>query len=50
MLFRSIAVSVRAQRAAGWLGAAVGLSFTLMGVAIVLGLHYGKFPLGGYAQ
>jgi succinate dehydrogenase / fumarate reductase cytochrome b subunit len=45
-----IAVSVRAQRAAGWFGAAVAVSFTLMGVAIVLGLHYGKFPLGGYVQ
>lgn len=45
-----IAVTVRAQRAAAWFGAAVGLSFTLIGVAIVLGLHYGKFPLGGYVQ
>jgi succinate dehydrogenase / fumarate reductase cytochrome b subunit len=45
-----IAVSVRAQRAAGWFGAAVAVGFTLIGVAIVLGLHYGKFPLGGYVQ
>ncbi len=45
-----IAVSVRAQRAAGWFGAAVAVLFTLMGGAIVLGLHYGKFPLGGYVQ
>jgi succinate dehydrogenase / fumarate reductase, cytochrome b subunit len=45
-----IAVSVRAQRAAGWFGAVVAVSFTLMGVAIVLGLHYGMFPLGGYVQ
>jgi succinate dehydrogenase / fumarate reductase, cytochrome b subunit len=45
-----IAVSVKAQRAAGWFGALVAVSFTLMGVAIVLGLHYGKFPLGGYVQ
>jgi succinate dehydrogenase / fumarate reductase cytochrome b subunit len=45
-----IAVSVRAQRAAGWFGAAVAVSFTLVGFAIVLGLHFGRFPLGGYVQ
>ncbi len=45
-----IAVSVRAQRAAGWFGAAVAVIFTFVGLAIVIGLHYGKFPLGGYVQ
>ena len=45
-----IAVSVRAQRAAGWFGAAVAIAFTLMGFAIVLGLYFGRFPLGGYVQ
>ena len=45
-----IAVTVRSQRAFGLLGAAVGIAFTLAGIAIVLGLHYGAFPLGGYVQ
>src|SRR5271155_1469102 len=45
-----IAVSVPAQRAAGWFGAAVAVTFTLVGVAIALALHYGAFPLGGYVQ
>jgi succinate dehydrogenase / fumarate reductase, cytochrome b subunit len=45
-----IAVSTTAQRAAGWLGAAVAVAFTFVGVAIVLALHYGAFPLGGYIQ
>jgi succinate dehydrogenase / fumarate reductase cytochrome b subunit len=45
-----IAVSVAAQRAAGWFGAAVAVAFTFIGVAIVLALHYGAFPLGGYVQ
>jgi succinate dehydrogenase / fumarate reductase cytochrome b subunit len=45
-----IAVSVQAQRAAGWFGAAVAVGFTLIGVAIVIALHYGAFPLGGYVQ
>lgn len=45
-----IAVSVQAQRAAGWFGAAVAVAFTFVGVAIVLALHYGAFPLGGYVQ
>jgi succinate dehydrogenase / fumarate reductase cytochrome b subunit len=43
-----IAVSVRSQRAFGLLGAAVGIGFTLAGIAIVIGMHYGAFPLGGY--
>ncbi|MFZ3216657.1 MAG: hypothetical protein WA192_11410 [Candidatus Acidiferrales bacterium] len=45
-----IAVSVKAQCAAGWFGAAVAVIFTFLGVAIVIGLHYGVFPLGGYVQ
>ncbi|MGA7190473.1 MAG: hypothetical protein WBY66_18415, partial [Candidatus Acidiferrales bacterium] len=45
-----IAVSVKAQRAAGWFGAAVAVAFTFVGLAIVIGLHYGMFPLGGYVQ
>jgi succinate dehydrogenase / fumarate reductase cytochrome b subunit len=45
-----IAVSVSAQRAAGWFGAAVAVAFTFIGVAIVIALHYGAFPLGGYVQ
>jgi succinate dehydrogenase / fumarate reductase cytochrome b subunit len=45
-----IAVSVQAQRAAGWFGAAVAVGFTLIGVAIVIALHYGAFPLRGYVQ
>lgn len=45
-----IAVSTRSQRAFGFLGAAVAIGFTLAGIAIVLGLHYGAFPLGGYVQ
>ena len=45
-----IAVSANAQRAAGWVGAAVAIAFTVAGVAIVVGLHYAWFPLGGYVQ
>jgi succinate dehydrogenase / fumarate reductase cytochrome b subunit len=45
-----IAVSANAQRVAGWFGAAVAVTFTVAGVAIVIGLHYAWFPLGGYVQ
>ena len=45
-----IAVSANAQRVAGWVGAAVAVAFTVAGVAIVMGLHYAWFPLGGYVQ
>jgi succinate dehydrogenase / fumarate reductase, cytochrome b subunit len=45
-----IAVSTNAQRVAGWFGAAVVVAFTFAGIAIVLGLHYAWFPLGGYVQ
>src|ERR1700735_60107 len=45
-----LAVSVSPQRAAGWFGAAVAAHFTFVAVGMVLGLHYGKFPLGSYVQ
>ena len=45
-----IAVSASAQRVAGWFGAAVAVGFTFAGIAIVIGLHYAWFPLGGYVQ
>ena len=43
-----IAVSVRAQRAFGWLGAAVAVAFTVVGLLIVAGFYYNWHPLGGY--
>ncbi|MGB9402384.1 MAG: hypothetical protein WCA98_02520 [Candidatus Acidiferrales bacterium] len=45
-----IAVSARAQRWAGYFGAVVGITLTLMGIAVVLGFHYNWFPLGSYVQ
>ncbi len=45
-----IAVSQTSQRAFGLLGAFVGLSVAFAGIAIVVGMHFGKFPLGGYVQ
>ncbi|HXW55739.1 MAG TPA: hypothetical protein VEJ67_08335 [Candidatus Cybelea sp.] len=45
-----IAVSVRAQRAAGWFGAAVAVVFTFVGIMIAVGFHNSWFPLGGYAH
>ncbi|HYL68671.1 MAG TPA: succinate dehydrogenase [Candidatus Limnocylindria bacterium] len=45
-----IAVTARAQRAAGFLGAVVGAVLTIAGIAVALGLHYHVFPLGTYAQ
>jgi succinate dehydrogenase / fumarate reductase cytochrome b subunit len=45
-----IAVTVRAQRAAGWFGAVVTVALTFTGIAIILGFHYSWFPLGGYVQ
>jgi succinate dehydrogenase / fumarate reductase cytochrome b subunit len=45
-----IAITPKAQRAAAWFGAVVGVSCTLAGIAIVIGLHYAWFPLGGYVQ
>jgi len=43
-------VSVRAQRAAGWFGAAVTVALTFVGIAIALGFHNHWFPLGMYVQ
>jgi len=45
-----IAVTARAQRAAGFFGAVVGAVLTIAGIAVALGLHYHIFPLGTYAQ
>jgi succinate dehydrogenase / fumarate reductase cytochrome b subunit len=45
-----IAVSVKAQRAAGWLGAAVTVVMTFVGIMIAVGFHYGWFPLSGYVK
>jgi succinate dehydrogenase / fumarate reductase cytochrome b subunit len=45
-----IAVTPRAQAAAGYFGAIVGVTLTIAGVAVALGLHYAWFPLGTYAQ
>jgi succinate dehydrogenase / fumarate reductase, cytochrome b subunit len=45
-----IAVTVRAQRAAGYFGAAVGVALTAAGIMVALGFHYAWFPLGTYAQ
>jgi succinate dehydrogenase / fumarate reductase cytochrome b subunit len=45
-----IAVTARAQRAAGWFGALVTVALTFTGIVIILGFHYSWFPLGGYVQ
>jgi succinate dehydrogenase / fumarate reductase cytochrome b subunit len=45
-----IAVTTRAQRAAGFFGAAVGVAMTVVGIVVALGFHYAWFPLGTYAQ
>jgi len=45
-----IAVSARAQRWAGWFGAAVAIVLTFVGIMIAVGLHNHWFPLGGYVQ
>ena len=45
-----IAVSVKAQRAAGWFGAAVTVVMTFVGIMIAVGFHYGWFPLSGYVK
>jgi succinate dehydrogenase / fumarate reductase cytochrome b subunit len=45
-----IAVTARAQRAAGFFGAAVGVTMTVVGIVVALGFHYAWFPLGTYAQ
>jgi hypothetical protein len=43
-------VSARAQRAAGWFGAAVAVVFTFVGIMIAVGFHNYWFPLGGYVR
>jgi succinate dehydrogenase / fumarate reductase cytochrome b subunit len=43
-----IAVSVRSQRAFGWLGAAIAVAFSVAGLAIIAGFYYNWHPLGGY--
>ncbi len=45
-----ITASARSQRTAAWFGALVGVVFTVVGLAIVLGFRYNWFPLGTYAQ
>jgi len=45
-----IAVTASAQRAAAWLGAAVTVLLTFVGIAIALGFHNYWFPLGTYVQ
>jgi succinate dehydrogenase / fumarate reductase cytochrome b subunit len=45
-----IAVTARAQRAAGWFGALVTVALTFTGIVIILGFHYSWFPLGDYVQ
>jgi len=45
-----IAVTARAQRAAGFFGAVVGIALTVAGIAVALGFRYAWFPLGTYAQ
>jgi hypothetical protein len=43
-------VSARAQRAAGWFGAAVTVALTFVGIAIAIGFRSHWFPLGTYVQ
>jgi succinate dehydrogenase / fumarate reductase, cytochrome b subunit len=43
-----IAVTVRSQRAAAWFGAFVAVVFTVVGVAIVAGLHFKWTPFDSY--
>lgn len=45
-----IAVRPEAQRVFGYFGAAVGIVFAVVGLAIVVGLRMQAFPLGTYAQ
>ncbi|HLV94068.1 MAG TPA: hypothetical protein VKS44_02665 [Candidatus Acidoferrales bacterium] len=45
-----IAVSPRAQRWAGWFGAAVAIILTFVGVLIAVGFHSHRFPLNGYVR
>lgn len=43
-----IAVTPRAQRAAGWLGFLIGSAFTVTGLVIVIGFVFGWQPFHGY--
>jgi succinate dehydrogenase / fumarate reductase cytochrome b subunit len=43
-----IAVTPRAQRAAGWLGAAIAFAFSVVGLAIVAGFIFGWHPFSNY--
>ncbi len=43
-----IAVTPRAQRAAGWLGAVIGIVFTVVGLLIVAGFVFNWHPFSGY--
>lgn len=45
-----LAATARAQRAAGFLGAAIGLAFSFAGVAIVVGARYDWHPFQSYIQ
>ncbi|HWG58717.1 MAG TPA: hypothetical protein VN661_06685 [Candidatus Acidoferrales bacterium] len=45
-----IAVTARAQRTAGWLGAALTIVLTLVGISIAVGFHNAWFPLGAYVR
>jgi succinate dehydrogenase / fumarate reductase cytochrome b subunit len=45
-----ITVTQRSQHAAAYFGAAVAIIFTLVGIAIVIGLRLNIFPLGTYTQ
>ena len=45
-----LAGTARAQRAAGFLGAAIGVAFSLAGIAIVAGARYDWHPFQAYIQ
>ena len=45
-----LAATARSQRAAGYLGAVVAVAFSLVGVAIALGIRYNWHPFEFYAQ
>jgi succinate dehydrogenase / fumarate reductase cytochrome b subunit len=45
-----IAATARAQRAAGWLGAVIGFTFSLVGVLIVLSFRFNWHPFSSYIK
>lgn len=45
-----IAVTARAQKTAGWLGAALTIVLTVVGICIAVGFHNAWFPLGAYVR